>query len=374
MLLERRPDLVVVAGDVNSTLAGALAAVKLHIPVAHLEAGLRSFDRRCPRSTTGSSPTTSASVLLVHSESALDNLEREGIDLARVALRRQHDDRLGARARRGARAPREPWEELGLERGELRPRDAAPAGARRRPEPAARPRSRRSRTSRATHPLVFPVHPRTRGQPRSSSGYEATLVDARRRCSRPPLGYLDFLGLQAEARFVLTDSGGVQEETSALGDPLLHAARHDRAPGHGRARDEHRARRRPARDRADPGAARGRRASAQEIPLWDGAAGPRAAEVLRRRARLTPRLGGRRARGPRRRAGAALRPARRQRHRLRRGRLPHERRRARARPAARRGRLRAAAAGLLPAPAPDLARGRRLRARLPHRHGRRRDR
>ena len=81
VLLERRPDMVVVPGDVNSTLAGALAAVKLDIPIAHLEAGLRSYDNRMPEEHNRLLTDHLSSVLLVHSESALDNLAREGIDL-----------------------------------------------------------------------------------------------------------------------------------------------------------------------------------------------------------------------------------------------------------------------------------------------------
>ena len=116
VLLERQPDLVVVPGDVNSTLAGALAAVKLHIPVAHLEAGLRSYDRAMPEEHNRLVADHVASVLLVHSESALGNLEREGIDLALAHfVGNTMIDSVFAHVE-AARAA-EPWAELGLERG-----------------------------------------------------------------------------------------------------------------------------------------------------------------------------------------------------------------------------------------------------------------
>ncbi len=151
VLLERQPDLVVVSGDVNSTLAGALAAVKLDIPVAHLEAGLRSYDRTMPEEHNRLVTDHVSSVLLVHSESALDNLEREGIDLALAHfVGNTMIDSLLAHVE-AARAAA-PWEELGLRPGELRPRHAAPAGARRRPGAARGD----GRGARRASPRPFP--------------------------------------------------------------------------------------------------------------------------------------------------------------------------------------------------------------------------
>ena len=113
VLLDRRPDLVVVSGDVNSTLAGALAAVKLEIPVAHVEAGLRSYDWKMPEEHNRVLTDHVSRVLLVHSESALDNLEQEGIDLALAHfVGNTMIDSLSAHVE-DARAA-EPWEELGL--------------------------------------------------------------------------------------------------------------------------------------------------------------------------------------------------------------------------------------------------------------------
>ncbi len=108
VLLERRPDLVVVPGDVNSTLAGALAAAKLHIPVAHLEAGLRSFDRTMPEEHNRLLTDHLSDVLLLHSESAFDNLDARGDRPRQGPFRREHDDRLGLRAPRAREAPRSP--------------------------------------------------------------------------------------------------------------------------------------------------------------------------------------------------------------------------------------------------------------------------
>jgi UDP-N-acetylglucosamine 2-epimerase (non-hydrolysing) len=254
VLLERRPDLVVVPGDVNSTLAGALAAVKLHIPVAHLEAGLRSYDRTMPEEHNRLVADHVASVLLVHSESALGNLEREGIDLALAHfVGNTMIDSVLAHVE-AARAA-EPWVELGLEPG------GYGLVTLHRPALVDDPRLLAATVEAlaelaATHPLVFPVHPRTRG-------------------------HLAFLGLQAEARFVLTDSGGIQEETSALGircftlrDTTERPVTVELGTNVVLGADP------PAIARI-PELLRSPR-DAHEIPLWDGAAGTRAAEVLRR--------------------------------------------------------------------------------------------
>ena len=105
VLLEREIDLCVVAGDVNSTLAGALAAVKLGVRLAHIEAGLRSFDRAMPEEHNRVLTDHVSDILLAHSQEAVDNLQREGIYTGDPP-RRQHDDRLAARApRHGPRAP-----------------------------------------------------------------------------------------------------------------------------------------------------------------------------------------------------------------------------------------------------------------------------
>lgn len=277
VLREREADLCVVAGDVNSTLAGALAAAKAGVRVAHIEAGLRSFDRTMPEEHNRKLTDHLSEVLLTHSPDADENLAREGVDAAFVHLvgntmidsLLEHVDR--------ARAGR-PWERFGVESGsyglvtlhrqslfEIPGRLAAAAEG--------------LIALARDFPLVFPVHPRT------AKGFEETGDDRRLGAAgivlTPPLGYLDFLGLEAEARFVVTDSGGVQEETSALGvrcftlrdtteRPITLALGTNTLLGA-----------RPERLAEIP-ALLERPQQAQEIPLWDGAAGGRSAEVLRR--------------------------------------------------------------------------------------------
>ena len=175
ILLDRRPALVVVAGDVNSTLAGALAAVKLGIPVAHIESGLRSFDPTMPEEHNRRLTDHVSTVLLVHSQSGVDNLQREGIrDGVELVGNTMIDSLLrhvdAARARR-------PWESLDLEPGSYALRHAPSTGARRRrrracaPSPTAWPRS--SKRCRSCFPRT-PV--RAVGWMRSISAP----------CSRPP--------------------------------------------------------------------------------------------------------------------------------------------------------------------------------------------
>jgi len=212
VLLERRPDLVLVVGDVNSTLACSLAAVKLGIPVAHVEAGLRSFDRSMPEEINRLVTDAIAELLFVTEKSAIENLEREGVDPARVHFvgNVMIDTLL---AHRAAAAASDVVERLGVRAGEYavltlhRPANVdAPAALRGILEPL-------SDLSR-TMPIIFPVHPRTREAlavhaPLLSAGHGIRLVD--------PLGYLDFVRLMGQSRLVLTDSGGIQEETTILG-------------------------------------------------------------------------------------------------------------------------------------------------------------
>jgi UDP-N-acetylglucosamine 2-epimerase (non-hydrolysing) len=207
ILETEHPDLVIVSGDVNSTLAAALVAVKLGIPSAHVEAGLRSFDRSMPEEINRIVADEFADLLFVHSEEAVENLAREGIDGARVHfVGNTMIDSLVAFEHqfRGLNVAAS----LGLEVGDYvlvtlhRPSLVdGPLLAQVMDELA-------DLSERA--PVVFPVHPRTRasldGRPPSRG---VRLLD--------PLGYLEFLSLEADAGAVLTDSGGVQEETTYLG-------------------------------------------------------------------------------------------------------------------------------------------------------------
>jgi UDP-N-acetylglucosamine 2-epimerase (non-hydrolysing) len=213
VLMERSPDLVVVAGDVNSTLACALASAKLCIPVAHLESGLRSDDWTMPEEVNRVLTDRVSELLLTHSPEAEPNLLREGIDPARVhyvgntmidSLRR-----LEGRARRRAA-----WTELGLVDSEY------VLVTLHRPSNVDDP-VRLSAIVEALielgerTPVLFPIHPRTRARLRDANGLRR-LASAGVQCIAPA-GYLDFLSLQGAAGAVVTDSGGVQEEASALG-------------------------------------------------------------------------------------------------------------------------------------------------------------
>jgi UDP-N-acetylglucosamine 2-epimerase (non-hydrolysing) len=210
VFIELEPDLVVVPGDVNSTLAAALAAVKLHIPVCHLEAGLRSFDWAMPEEHNRRLTDHVSTLLLTHSAEAHENLAAEGIPAERIAfVGNTMIDTLFQNVDK-ARAL-EVWKEYGVERGDyvlvtlhrpalvddtqLLTRTVAALGV----------------VAEAV-PVVFPVHPRTRRQIeelRLSVSGRIKLIE--------PQPYGRFLSLESAAMAVVTDSGGVQEETTALG-------------------------------------------------------------------------------------------------------------------------------------------------------------
>jgi UDP-N-acetylglucosamine 2-epimerase (non-hydrolysing) len=212
VLLAQKPDLVLVVGDVNSTLACSLVAAKLGIPVAHVEAGLRSFDRSMPEEINRIATDAIADLLFVTERSGITNLEREGVDAARIHFvgNVMIDTLLSHRTAAGES---DVVDRLGVGGGDYavltlhRPANVdAPAVLRGILEPL----------SALAHamPIVFPVHPRTRAAladhaPLLSAGRGIRLVD--------PLGYLDFVRLMSDARVVLTDSGGIQEETTILG-------------------------------------------------------------------------------------------------------------------------------------------------------------
>ena len=206
-----RPDLVVVAGDVNSTVAGALVAAKLVIPVAHVEAGLRSFDRSMPEEVNRI-VTDALSDLLFTTEPAADvNLAREGV--AADKIHRVGNCMIDTLFRHKERAlSSSPWTALGL----------APDGyglvTLHRPanvdDDATLARTLQMLGAIAAEiPLIFPVHPRTRAKLSAGQIAGLQLIE--------PQPYLAFTGLMARAAFVLTDSGGVQEETTALGVPCV---------------------------------------------------------------------------------------------------------------------------------------------------------
>ncbi len=210
VFIELEPALVVVPGDVNSTLAAALAAVKLHIPVCHLEAGLRSFDWAMPEEHNRRLTDHVSTLLLTHSAEAHENLAAEGIPADRIAfVGNTMIDTLYQNIDK-ARAL-ETWKEYGVEEGDYvlvtlhRPALVDDA------ELLARTVASLGVVARAV-PVVFPVHPRTRRRIEEL----ALEVSPRIRLVEPQ-PYGRFLSLESAAMAVVTDSGGVQEETTALG-------------------------------------------------------------------------------------------------------------------------------------------------------------
>ncbi len=221
--LERPPDLVVVAGDVNSTMAAALVAAKLQIPVAHVEAGLRSFDRSMPEEINRIVTDRLSEMLFTTEESANENLRAEGTPPEKVHfVGNSMIDTLEKHL--AAAVGRRPWEAFGFEPGGYglvtlhRPSNVD--------DPAALGRLLEVLGDLSSRlPLLFPVHPRTRQR---LAGIQTPPAPELRFCE--PLPYLAFLGLMARARCVLTDSGGIQEETTALGVPCLTLRRNTERP------------------------------------------------------------------------------------------------------------------------------------------------
>ncbi|MGH2715890.1 MAG: non-hydrolyzing UDP-N-acetylglucosamine 2-epimerase [Thermoleophilaceae bacterium] len=210
-VLEReRPDIVIVPGDVNSTLAAALVAVKLGIPLAHIESGLRSFDRGMPEEINRIVADAFAQELFVHCHDAIGNLSAEGVCEGRIHfVGNTMIDSLVAMEER-FRAART-YERFGLNVGGYLlvtlHRPALVDG------PLLSEVLLRLEAVSRDLPVVFPVHPRTRKM--------ISVVPRGRLLLTDPLGYLDFLSLEAAAAAVLTDSGGIQEETTHLGVPCF---------------------------------------------------------------------------------------------------------------------------------------------------------
>ncbi|HOP47367.1 MAG TPA: UDP-N-acetylglucosamine 2-epimerase (non-hydrolyzing) [Desulfobacteraceae bacterium] len=245
VLLSEKPDLVIVVGDVNSTLACALTAVKLHIPVAHVEAGLRSFDRKMPEEINRILTDALSDYLFTPSPDGDDNLLREGVAREKIFLvgdimvdsllfnlekAKKTDilEGLGLQSadKKKGRAGIQPYAMLTLHR----PSNVDD------PKTFKRILSGLSKVA-SKIPLIFPIHPRTRKQITAFGLKDAFVFhsstdilhenhdekvsnEGRIHCF-DPMGYLDFLNLMAHAKMVFTDSGGIQEETTVLNIPCI---------------------------------------------------------------------------------------------------------------------------------------------------------
>ena len=284
LVLQKRPSLVVVVGDVNSTMACALVAVKLGVPVAHIEAGLRSFDRSMPEEINRVVTDVVSDLLFVTERSGLENLKREGIADCKVHFvgNVMIDTLL---RHRDAAAQSDIAGRLGL-----RP------GARYALVTLHRPSNVDDREKlrgllRALDELardiavIFPIHPRTRRNA-EEAGLDAELG---RLVVTEPLGYLEFLNLMNNAQLVITDSGGVQEETTVLGVPCLTVRENTERP----ATIEFGTNRLVGTDpRVMVAAAReilgGRRPAGRLPELWDGRAAERIVAVVQRFLGIAP--------------------------------------------------------------------------------------
>nr|WP_205703841.1 UDP-N-acetylglucosamine 2-epimerase (non-hydrolyzing) [Candidatus Chloroploca sp. Khr17] len=216
VILEQRPDWVLIYGDTNSTLAGALAAVKLHVPVAHVEAGLRSFNREMPEEHNRVLTDHCADLLFCPTQTAVDNLAREGITQGVHLVGDTMYDavlQFGELARQRSRI----LETLGLT-----PKQYLLATAH-RPYNTDNPEHLRSIISAFVacgETVIFPVHPRTRAR-LADAGVMAMLKDAPHVRLIEPVGYLDMLMLEQNARMILTDSGGMQKEAYFFAVPCI---------------------------------------------------------------------------------------------------------------------------------------------------------
>ncbi len=215
VLTKEQPDLVVVVGDVNSTIACALTAVKLHIPVAHVEAGLRSFDRNMPEEINRILTDAISDYLFTTEPDAEINLFAEGKKKEQIffvgnvmidTLLRNKTKADASTVLAGLKLKPREYALLTLHRPENVDNQAKLTNILTAIEEVAR------------HIRVaFPIHPRTR----KNLAIDSSILKNPNIISTEPLGYLDFLKLTSDAKLVLTDSGGIQEETTILGVPCL---------------------------------------------------------------------------------------------------------------------------------------------------------
>lgn len=213
---EVAPEVVLIYGDTNSTLAGALAAAQVGIPVAHVEAGMRSFDRAMPEELNRVLADHASALLLCASSLAVDNLRREGVsgaveEVGDVML----DVALNVQPR--ARERVDLVRQRGLEPGEFVLVTAHRAGNVDNPERLAR---FVDLLLAVPHRVILPLHPRTHGRLRSAGLLERLQRNERLQLT-PPLGYVEMAALLCNARAVMTDSGGLQKEAYLAGVPCV---------------------------------------------------------------------------------------------------------------------------------------------------------
>jgi len=293
VLLDYKPQMVLVVGDVNSTLAAALTAAKLGIRVAHIEAGLRSFDMTMPEEINRKLTDAVSDLLFVTEQSGVENLKREGVPAEKVFL--VGNVMIDCLLRHRELAAKSPiLDQLGVRRNGSGFRPYAVLTLH-RPSNVDDPATLADILGAVSVlameiPVFFPIHPRTRKNI-ENFGLERYVAGAGKDGSGivllDPLGYLDFLSLNDRARLVLTDSGGVQEETTVLGVPCLTLRENTERPS----TVEHGSNQVVGvnSDRilaAARSALHGPGRPSQRPPLWDGQAAPRIVAILRQH--LTP--------------------------------------------------------------------------------------
>ena len=280
LVVERTPDMVLVVGDVNSTIACALVAAKLGVAVAHVEAGLRSFDPSMPEEINRVLTDRISDLLFVSEPSGLENLKREGVDPGKVHfVGNVMIDTL--RFNRGKADQSNILDELGLSAGQYvvvtlhRPSNVD--------DPAVFSRILDALEQvQADLPVVFPMHPRTRSNI-DKMGFAARVGAMGQLRILEPLGYLEFLKLLSEAAAVLTDSGGIQEETTILQTPCLTVRENTERPVTIEQGTNQLVGTDPERIIAAYRSVRGRPLVEGPTPeKWDGQAAGRIAEVLAR--------------------------------------------------------------------------------------------
>jgi len=276
---EQRPDLVVVAGDVNSTLAAAIVAAKAVIPVAHVEAGLRSFDMTMPEEVNRIVTDRLSALCLTPSADGDENLRREGVAEDRIArVGNVMIDSLQRALPLSDRIADETLSRRGVQDGGFalvtlhRPANVDDPAVLARIVGALRQVAR-------DLVVLFPVHPRTRKRLADTSLLEGET----RILLCDPAGYLEFQALMSRARVVLTDSGGIQEETTALGVPCLTLRENTERPVTISEGTNILVGRDPERILPEVRSILSGRTKAGRIPaLWDGHAAERVADALLR--------------------------------------------------------------------------------------------